>query len=126
MAWFGGVFAVIGFISLAKYFGLTKKNKRVIEIAIAAVSIVQDTSISDDEKETIMQKYAKELFLHFLTITGLSILAISIPFLFIWFFELAGLSTVKTVIDTMQSLEFIAITAIGSIVLLRFGAKQEA
>ncbi len=122
----GAIVVVLGFIIIVKLFNLVEKSTKVIGIAKSAVSIVRDADIDDYQKEIAMQKYAKELFFLFFLITTITILAIAIPFSFIWLMERAELLTVNEVIDTTLSLEFITVTVVLSIIffLLSTDKKQ--
>lgn len=126
MALVGAIVVVWGFIILVKLFGLVEKSTKVIGIAQSAASIVRDADIDDHHKEIAMQKYAKELFFLFFSITTISILAIAIPFSFIWLMEIAELLTVNEVIDTTLSLEFIAVTVVLSIILFLVSAGKNS
>ncbi len=122
----GGIVVVLGFIIIVKLFKLVEKSTKVIGIAKSAVSIVRDADIDDYQKEIAMQKYAKELFFLFFLITTISLLAIAIPFSFIWLMERAELLTVNEVIDTTLSLEFITVTVVLSIIFFWLVRKKNS
>ncbi len=122
----GAIVVVLGFIIIVKLFNLVEKSTKVIGIAKSAVSIVRDADIDDYQKEIAMQKYAKELFFLFFLITTISLLAIAIPFSFIWLMERAELLTVNEVIDTTLSLEFITVTVVLSIIFFWLVRKKNS
>ena len=110
MALAGAMVILIGFIAFMQFFGLVEKSIKVVNIAKLSIAIVQDQSLDDNQKESMMQKHAKELFSLFFLITTGSIAALAIPFTFVWLMELADLLTVNEVIETTLSWEFIVIT----------------
>lgn len=124
MTWVGTVFFVLGFVFLAKIFQLLEKNARVIVIARDAASIVRSEEMDDYQKEAKLQQYAKELFGLFLSTVALTLGAIAIPLGLIWLMELAGLLTVKGVLDTMLSLRFIAITILFSVLYFAYRSRN--
>lgn len=125
MALVGAFVVVLGFILFVKLFGLVEKSTRVVRIAKSAATIVRDADLDDYQKEMAMQKYAKELFFLFFLITSISVLAIAIPFSFIWLMEFAKLLTMDEVLDTTLSLEFITATAVLSIILFGVSARKK-
>lgn len=108
----------MGFISLAKLFGLVKRNIEVIGISKSAVSVVRDENSDDYQKEIALQKIAKELLAHFFLITTTSILAIGIPLGFVWLMDYMELLSFNKVVDTIKSIEFILASVVISLVVV--------
>lgn len=122
MVWIGGLLVVFGFLALGHLFRLVEKGNKVIAIAQSALETVRDSDSNDKQKETAMQKYAKQLFLLFFSIVTLSFIAIIIPFGLLWLMDFAGLLKVNQVTETTMSWEFITATvAISSII---FGVSK--
>ena len=111
----GAMVLLVGFVAFMKLFGLVEKSIKVVNIAKLSITIVQDASLDDNQKESMMQKHAKELFSLFFLITIGSIAALAIPFTLVWLMELANLLTVNDVIETTLSLKFIVIAILISI-----------
>lgn len=108
----GAVLLVVGFIIFMKLFSLAEKSLQVVHISKSAVKIVRNRNLNDHQKEIAMQKHAKELLSLFFSITLGSIVAITIPFAFIWLLEFVGILTVDAVIEITLSLEFIIATLV--------------
>jgi hypothetical protein len=126
--WLGGLIVVLGFIGLAKVFGLVERNLKVIQISRSAASVIGDNSLGDLQKEKKLQKYAKELLTLFLMITGISILALGVPLGAVWLMDALNLLSFAGVIQTITSTWFILATVGISLVylFLKRGKKEES
>lgn len=112
MAYVGAIIVVTLFLVLVKVFRLVDKSSQVIKIAQSAALMLLDNNISDRQKETAMQAYARELLTLFLVITGASVAALLAPFGLIWLMELAEVITIEAVNEVLLSWQFIAATVI--------------
>ena len=120
MALFVALIFVAGFVFLTQALGVVQKSSQVIEIAQSAALIVTNKEMDDYAKEVAMQQYAKSLFSLFFSITGATILALGIPFCFVWLMALIGLVTINEVIEMPLSWYFIVSTTILSVIYFIF------
>ena len=121
----GGIIIVLGFLIFIKIFGLVEKSTKVISIAKSSMTIVQNASLDDFEKEVAMQKHAKKLFSLFLLISIGSAIALAIPFSLIWLMEYNNLLTAPWVSWRTLSAEFIIGTIIFSICFFWLMRKKQ-
>ena len=103
----GGLIIVLGFLGLAKAFGLVDRNLKVIEITRSAASVVSDNNLDDLHKEKALQKHAGELLILLFLIIAISALSIGIPLGFIWLLDSLNLLSFDGVIKTIASTWFI-------------------
>ena len=103
----GGLLVVLGFLGLAKAFGLVERNLKVIEISKSAASAISDKNLDDLQKEKALQKHARELLILLVLIIAISALSIGLPLGFIWLLDSLNLVSFDGVIKTIASPWFI-------------------
>ena len=108
----GAIFLVIGFIFILRIARLVDKSTRVIGISKQAVAELRDTEMSDDDKESNMQSYAKHLIGLFFLITIGGIAAVFLPIAVIWGLDRLNLVSIDAVLDVAMSWPFVFATTI--------------
>jgi hypothetical protein len=106
MNWLGGAVLVVGFLLLLRRLRLVEHSQRVLGIARAAMAVVSDRELPDQQKETAMQGYARDLFGLFLRLAGGGVLALLVPLGVVWLMQLVGLVRLEAVLETTLSLGF--------------------
>lgn len=124
MAWLSAIFLVIGFAYLLKVFKLADKAMKTFELTKHSVSVFQDPSLSDLEKEKTMQQHTISLLKLFLSIVVGSFVALMLPTLVIYLFDLLGLVSLQETIEKTLSWQFITITTLLIAALIIYRKKH--
>ena len=84
IAWLAAGFLVVGFLVLAGLVGLVDNSKTVVAVTRHSLGVIRDPGLSDDAKETALQKNAKQLFGLFFVLAGGSAAAVLLPLGVVW------------------------------------------
>lgn len=106
-SWVGAVLLVIIFIFLIQALGLIKRGEKVVSIAIESLDIIGSPRLSDEEKESRLQRNSKRLFGLFFMLACGGAIAILVPVGIIWLGERVGWLSLKSTLDTTVSPVFI-------------------
>jgi len=117
MSFFCGLLFVLLFVVLIIAFDLVNKSKEVLAISKSATSTLVDKNLSDLQKEKAMQASSLKLLRLFLEITFWTIVAVAISGGVIWVMEYFKVVTIKDVIETVLTIEFIIVSIIFSGIL---------
>jgi len=107
MSWIGSIIIVLLFIALFKLFRLLPISQEAISHARDAVLIVQDTSLSDRQKEKLTQQSALKLFKSFVLITVGGSASVFLPVIVIWLISYVGLMSFEQVLENTLSVPFL-------------------
>lgn len=107
IAWAAAVFLVVGFIVLAKRFGLVAMSGAVVAVSRRSLGVICNATLSDDAKEAALRKDAGEMFrLAFLLSLG-SAAAILMPTGLLWLCDRFGWLSLDAVWDVAVSPAFL-------------------
>jgi len=104
---FGATLMVIMFAVLLHVLGLVQRTKEVVAIGQAASRTLRDASLSDSEKEHRMQQNSLALFRLLAVLILGTFFALAIPLAVIWVLQLAGILSVKGVLQMLARWDFI-------------------
>ena len=93
-----GAAAILSFVAAFHWSGLIVKSRVALQTAARAKSVVFEKSMTDDEKQRLVQGLAINLFAHFGIITLTMALMILSPGLVIWLSDVIGLAPSKSVL----------------------------
>ncbi len=123
--WIGAIVLVVGFVVLLQLLGITKKSHNVVRIALHSMKIIGSSRLSDEQKESKLQKNSKRLFgLFFLLALGGAI-ALLIPLAILWLGDRLGLISLDGVLATTVSPAFLIISSISAIAFLYFKPNKK-
>ena len=116
--WVGAIILVVGFIVLLQFLGVTKKSQNVVRIALHSMKIIGSSRLSDEQKESKLQKNSQRLFgLFFLLVLG-SAIALTIPLAVLWLGESLGWLSLSAVLATTVSPVFLIVSTVLTIAVL--------
>lgn len=115
---------VVGFASLLKFFHLTERAEQVRRRARTSWAILQNSDLTDRQKEEEMRKQAGALFkLLFILVSG-SVLAIGLPLLGVLLLEQMGVSSLAGVWGMLENPWFLLGTFIVGGLFFLFQKQQ--
>lgn len=112
IAWMAAGFLVVGFVVFAKLFGLVEKSGDVVAVSRGSLAILRDRSLSDDEKETSLQKNAGQLFRLAFSLGLGSAAAVLAPLGMLWVCDRLGWVSLASACDTAVSPPFLAASGV--------------
>jgi len=110
LSWISALFILIAFIVLLQVLGVIKVSRQVLVLSRQVITTLQDTSLSDLDKEKAMQAFSLRLFKSFFLIVAGSALALGLPLLVVWGLQWLGLITLDAVIATSLSWPFLLVS----------------
>ncbi len=123
-SWIAVIALVIGFIILIRAFGLMEKSKRVFTLSADSFQAIRNSDLSDEKKESILQKNAVQLFRLFFIIAFGGAAAILIPSSLVWLCDRLGWVSFSDVLAITLSPLFLIISGLFLAVTLIFGLKR--
>lgn len=118
MAWAGALLMVAGFVVIFVALRLVQRARMVNQIAQAAMQLVGNKDIDEEEKEKQMQAYAVRLFGLFLILTVGGAAAVFAPLGVVWLLEQVGLMSMDDVLAVVMSPAFLIGTTIAAILII--------
>ncbi len=112
MVWVAAIALVVLFALGLKGFKVISSSRQVISLSKTVMSTLQDKSMTDLEKEKVMQKYSLEFFKFFLIILLGCAAAVGIPLALIWLADLMGWVSLQAVLDLTLSIPFLVLTTV--------------
>lgn len=106
------IFVVVGFATGIEYLNLPTYAREVGRRNKDCLTVLRDTSLSDDEKEDALQRQARRLCVLLGILVGGSLLALGGPLALIWLLEQGGIGSLGGVLAILQRLDFLAGTAV--------------
>lgn len=116
--WIGALILVVGFVSLFQILGLVKKSQDVVRIARNSLNIIRSTRLSDEQKESKLQKNSQKLFGLFFILASGGAIAIGLPLGVLWVGDRLGWLSLSVTLDTTLSPVFLIASSIFAMVLL--------
>jgi hypothetical protein len=107
ISWLAASFLVVGFVILYKLFALVEKSRRVFTITLQSLGIIQNSGLSDEEKERSLQKNATRMFSLFFQLLFGGVVALVIPIVLVWLAGRAGLLSFDSVMTVTFSPTFL-------------------
>ena len=123
--WIGSIILVIGFVVLIQLLGVTKTSRNVVRIALHSMKVIGSPRLSDEQKESKLQKNSLRLFGLFFVLAFRGILAVAMPLGILWLCERLGWLSLGTVLATTVSPIFVGVTTILMVALLYFKSDRE-
>lgn len=124
MNYFGAIVIVVLFVILLKKFRLVENSVQVISISRMALSDIRNPELTDDQKETRVQKHALQLFRFFFILTVSVVLSFAIPLGLIWLLDYFSLMSIQAVIDISLSVWFLVASTLFLVVFFWLVAKK--
>ena len=125
-SYIGAIFLVVGFIVLLHVFDLVTKSIRVINLSKKSLSDFSNPELNDDQKEELMQEYAKQIGLLFILLTVGAAVALLAPAAIVWVLDKMGLMSFDDVMQLILSWEFIIGGTILMIITLWLGKRRKS
>lgn len=124
--WIGAMLLVVGFLISIQLLGVTKKSRNVVRIALHSLKIIGSSRLSDEQKESKLQKNSKRLFgLFFIQAFG-GASAILIPLGVIWLGDRLGLLSLSAVLATTVDPVFLIVSSLLAIAVLYLKPKPQS
>ncbi len=111
----GALFVIATFIFFIIAFNLAEKTYEVIALSKQSLTVLTNTTLDDQIKETTMRWHAKSLGQLFLKITGSLMIALGLPLAIIWLLNLYGYLSFHAVIKATLSWQCILLGIIGTL-----------
>ena len=123
----GAVFIVVAAVWLALALKAPARVREALDVSRDGMSALQDRSLSDDDKEALMQKQSLRLFRLFFLILAVFTIAISAPVAVLWGLGRLGLLSFDDVIRTSISVKFlVGCTLVGTLLAFAVRARRKA
>ena len=122
--WVGAIILVVGFVVLIQILGIAKKSHNVIRIALHSMKIIGSSRLSDEQKESKLQKNSQRLFGLFLILAFGGAIAIAIPLAILWIGDRLGWLSLSAVLDTSISPAFLIFSSIVAIAVFYLQSKK--
>ena len=116
--WVGAIILVAGFVILIQLLSVIKKSRNVVRIALHSLKIIGSSRLSDEQKESKLQKNSKRLFGLFFVLAFSSAIALFIPLGILWLGDYLGLISLSAVLATTISPVFIFASTILMVALI--------
>lgn len=123
----GAVFIVVAAVWLALALKAPARVREALDVSRDGMSALQDRSLSDDDKEALMQKQSLRLFRLFFLILAVFTIAIGAPVAVLWGLGRLGLLSFDDVIRTSISVKFlVGCTLVGTLLAFAVRARRKA
>ncbi len=122
--WIGAALFVVGFLILVQRFKLVEKSGEATAIASSSLDIIRSSTLSEAEKESLLQKNAKYLFGLFFILAFGGIVSFLLPVGVLWLGEQLGLLSLDAVFNTLLSPVFLIVSTILTVIVLFFKPHQ--
>ncbi len=115
------VFVVVGFAATLEQLNLPGHARSVGERSSRSLSVLQDDSLGDREKEEALQSQSRELFRLLGILVGGSALALGLPLGIVWLLGQLGVGSFWGTIGVLERIDFlVGVTALGGLGYLAF------
>ena len=118
--WLGAIILVVGFVVIIQLLGLAQKSQYVIRIALHSMKIISSSRLSDEQKESKLQKNSRRLFGLFFVIALSAAIAIVVPLGILWLAERLGWLSVAAALETTVSPIFLIASTLLAIAIFYF------
>ena len=124
--WLGGIWLVVGFASLIQLLGLTTQSQDVIKISLNSLKIIGSATLTDDQKESQLQKNSQKLLVLFLVLTIKGAIALMTPLATLWLGDRLGWLSLTEVLATTVSPLFIIVSLILTVGILSWQGNNQS
>lgn len=116
--WVGAVLLLVGFFVLAERFKLVEKSKETTKVASCSLDVLRSPKLTEEEKESLLQKNAKDLLKFFLVLACGGTVSVLLPLGLLWLGEKFGWLSLDDVFETLTSPAFLIVCGVTSVVVL--------
>ena len=110
--WIASALLVVAFVALLKTLQLNKRGNDIIEIALDSLEILSSSQLSDEQKESGLQKNSIKLFgLFFKLISGFAV-ALALPLGVLWLADQIRLVSLNAVLELTISPLFLIVSTL--------------
>lgn len=106
------IFVVVVFAVTLEYLELPRHARNVTRRGTDSVQVLQDSSLSDAEKEEALQRHARRLFGLLGILAGGSVLALGVPLGLVWMVGKVGVGSFQGTLAVLQRIDFLVGTII--------------
>jgi hypothetical protein len=115
------LFVVVGFAATLEYLNLPDHARAVGNRSRDSMDVLRNDTLSDREKEEVLQKQSGELFRLLGMLVGGSALALGLPLGIVWLLGQMGVGSFWGTIDILERLDFLAgVTVVGGLGYLAY------
>ncbi len=118
ISWIGATFIVVCFLILMRLFRMMENSHDVVTIARKSLTVIKSPDLSDEEKETTLQKDAKQLLRLFLLLACSGVAAFLFPVGLLWIGAEGGWLSLESVFATAVSPLFLSISTLVTVLVL--------
>ncbi|NES69139.1 MAG: hypothetical protein F6K24_29885, partial [Okeania sp. SIO2D1] len=122
--WIGATLFVVGFLILVQRFQLVEKSKETTAIGSSCLDVIRSSELSEEEKESLLQKNAKHLFGLFFILAFGGIASVVLPLGLLWLGEQLGWLSLDAVFKTLLSPVFLIISTVLAVIVLFLKPRQ--
>jgi len=122
--WVGAIILVAGFVILIQLLGVINKSHNIVRIALHSMKVIGSSRLSDEQKESKLQKNSKRLFGIFFVLACYSAIAIFIPIGILWLGDYFNLFSLSAVLAMTVSPRFILANTILMVALIFFKSRD--
>lgn len=116
--WIGATLLVVIFAALVQRLGLMKRGEDVVSIALDSLGVIGSSALSDEEKETKLQRNSIKLFGLFFTLAWLGGIALLLPMGLLWLCDKLGWLSFNSVLETTVSPLFLIFSSLTVLLIL--------
>jgi len=106
------VFVVVIFAGTLEYLELPRHARDVTRRGTDSLQVLQDSSLSDAEKEEALQNHARRLFVLLGILGGGSVLALGLPLGVVWLLEQGEIGSFQRTLAILQRIDFLVGTIV--------------
>lgn len=122
--WIGAALFVVSFLILVQCFKLVEKSRETTIIAGRSLEVIRSSKLSEEEKESLLQKNSKNLFGLFFILAFGGIASVLLPLGLLWLCEQLGWLSLELVFDTLLSPVFLIISSILAVIVFFLKPRQ--
>lgn len=112
IVWIAAVLLVVAFIAVLKALQLNQRGNRIVEIALDSLEILSSSQLSDEQKESGLQKNSIKLFGLFLQLIFGFLVALALPLGLLWLAAQFGLVSLRSVLNLTVSRLFLLVSTL--------------
>jgi hypothetical protein len=110
--WIASVLLVVVFVALLKTLKLNQRGHKIIEVALDSLEILSSSQLSDEQKESGLQKNSLKLFGLFVKLTSGFVISLALPLGLLWLADRFSLVSLSAVFKVTTSLLFLIVSTL--------------
>ena len=122
--WIGAALFVVSFLILVQRFKLVEKSRETTVVAGRSLEVIRSSKLSEEEKESLLQKNSKNLFGLFFILAFGGIASVLLPLGLLWLCEQLGWLSLDILFDTLLSPVFLIIGSILAVIAFFLKPRQ--